>query len=183
MRRSIFSGLVIAIALTNMSMAALVQWKTEDGGNGHYYEAITLPGLTFSDAETLAESQGAYLLTITSQAEQDFISEHVIANGYRYRIGGFQPEGSPEPDGGWEWITGEPFTYTNWHRGEPNNDISLGLAGEDSLVLWIGNQWNDGPGNYRGYEGYVLEMVPQPATILILGFWAALARNRWHENL
>jgi hypothetical protein len=108
MRRSIFLALVIA-CFANVSMAALVQWNG-NGGNGHYYEAISVPGITFEDAMIAAALKGGYLVTITSQAEQNFISGNVISNGYGYRIGGFQPIGSPEPDGGWQWVTGETFS-------------------------------------------------------------------------
>jgi len=176
MRRTIFLTLIISVCAVNASMAALVQWKVEDGGNGHYYEAISVSGLTFDDARVSAELRDGYVVTITSQAEQDFISSHVISDGFGYRIGGFQPIGSPEPDGGWEWVTGEKFDYTNWYSGEPNNQFGI----EDTLVMWASNQWNDGPGSYQNYNGYILEMemIPQPATILILGLGAAMARNR-----
>ena len=175
MRRSIILSLVIAAFFANVTMGA-IQWKVEDGGNGHYYEAVTVPGITFNDAKIDAAIQKGYLVTITSQAEQDFITSQVIRDGFGYRIGGFQPAGSPEPDGNWQWVTGEAFEYTNWHSGEPNNQLTFG--GEDTIVVWTGNQWNDGPGSYNHYEGYILEIVPQPATILILGLGAAIARNR-----
>ena len=50
----------------------------------------------------------------------------------RYWLGGFQDLTSPnysEPSGGWTWVTGEPWSYTNWFPGEPNNTG----GGEDYL--------------------------------------------------
>ncbi len=35
--------------------------------------------------------------------------------------GGFQPPGVTPPNSGWEWVTGEPWDYTNWAPGEPND--------------------------------------------------------------
>ncbi|MCP3921439.1 MAG: hypothetical protein GY714_02520 [Desulfobacterales bacterium] len=29
-------------------------------------------------------------------------------------IGGYQPPGSSEPSGGWSWLSGEKWRYTNW---------------------------------------------------------------------
>lgn len=41
-------------------------------------------------------------------------------------IGGYQAEGSAEPAGGWHWLSGEPWEYTNWaedlNDGEVDKD-------------------------------------------------------------
>jgi hypothetical protein len=29
-------------------------------------------------------------------------------------IGGYQDSNASEPEGGWNWVTGEPWIYTNW---------------------------------------------------------------------
>src|SRR6185369_3614349 len=44
-----------------------------DTDNGHYYRLVTT-SLSWSDANAVAQSDGAYLATITSQAEQDFVA-------------------------------------------------------------------------------------------------------------
>jgi hypothetical protein len=177
MRRSIFVLLFIVACSNNAALAALVQWKVEDGGNGHFYEAVSALGITWNEAVTATELRGGYLVTITSQSEQDFISSYVISDGFGYRTGGYQPAGSPEPDGNWQWITGESFIYTNWWREEPNNELIYG--GEDTIVLWSSNCWNDGPANYNAYNGYVVEIVPEPSTLLILGLCSTMLMAKW----
>ena len=55
-----------------------VTWRVEDGGNGHTYQAVLVPGpegINWTDANAAAESlgNGWHLATITSQEENDFI--------------------------------------------------------------------------------------------------------------
>ncbi len=139
---------------------------------GHYYDAIA-GDINWDDAKIGAEALsylGVYghLATIASQAENDFIINNlggaVVLNGYW--LGGFQPAGSPEPAGNWQWVTGETWNYTNWSLGEPNNAAS----GEDVLHFWNNNgQWNDSSSGVN-FSGYVVEYpVPEPASLLLLG--------------
>lgn len=102
---------------------------------GHKY-AIFKGKLTWWEAEAYCESMGGHLATITSQAEQDFIDNHLNIDGARLWIGGYRPEGL-----GFAWITGEPWNYTNWDIGEPNNSSNV-VAHEDSVCLWP-RKWND----------------------------------------
>ena len=49
-----------------------VQWRVEDGGNGHWYQfQATLR--SWVDAQIAAEAQGGYLVTITTRAEGAFL--------------------------------------------------------------------------------------------------------------
>ena len=43
-------------------------------------------------------------------------------------------------EGTWQWVTGEPFSYTQWHEGEPNN-----VENEDCLSMSSqdGYDWMD----------------------------------------
>ncbi len=121
--------------------------------NGHYYEEILVPGgLNWFAAKAAAESRyfmgvQGHLATITSAQEDNFIG---TISGYQRWLGGFQPPGSPEPAGNWQWVTCEPFSYTNWRSGEPNNS-----HGEDVIEKLPGG-WNDLSSSWtRG--GYVVE--------------------------
>ena len=163
--------LAVLCVLTIPAMAAPVRWS----GNGHYYERIdTDPYILWSDAKMAAESRTylgnvGYLATITSQAENDWITNTLLlsAPGPYYHLGGYQPPGTPEPSGGWEWITGETWDYTNWSswpQQEPND-----VGNEDGLMIFgvvsvdprgIG-KWNDiqqGQGHYLA--GYIVEYTP-----------------------
>ena len=135
--------------------------------NGHYYELVT-DEVLWVDAKMAARGrlcQGMYghLATITSESENNFIVENVmggvVTSAY---IGGFQPEGSPEPDGGWRWVTDEPFGYTNWGSGEPNDNP--GGQGENVIELKglcssFPYDWNDRAG-YTDFFPYIVEYSP-----------------------
>lgn len=115
--------------------------ETFTNSNGHtsYYQVIHIPSgnLNWFQAAYLAEDAGGYLASITSEQENDFVfrlvndmkyfwtfpkyiegkSKH---NHYEITIGpflgGYQPEGSTEPAGGWRWLSGEEWNYSNWAK-------------------------------------------------------------------
>jgi hypothetical protein len=138
-------------------------------GNGHAYEAIDVPdGITWVDADVAASSgslegcQG-YLATITSTEETAFIVGNLpeaFPPGARgFWIGGFQEPGSDEPAGGWAWVTGEEFSYTNWNGGEPNDwRLDFPDLGEDAIHLADDGAglWNDLP-SLDVTPGYLVE--------------------------
>ena len=144
-----------------------VQWMVEDGGNGHWYAAVHLPEeTTWPNARDAASEiiTGAHLATCTSLEEDQFVFSLVQDSGWPTRwgpwLGGFQPDGSPEPDGNWQWITGEPFEYTNWLPGEPNNGV-VGSLYDEPYLHYLNEGWND---LYRPntLPGYVVELPAQP---------------------
>jgi hypothetical protein len=142
-------------------------------GNGHYYE-LFMPGtISWEDANTAAIGLGGYLATLTSGPEDAFVWSNVDDElddngGNMAWLGGFQPVGTGEPNDGWRWVTIEPWSYTNWFAGEPNN-----LGEEDYLHLgrFTDGGWNDANG---GTNGYIVEWdsnpaVPEPGTLILLG--------------
>jgi len=100
--------------------------------NGHSYEVINR-SMNWEDARRYAEERGGYLATITSPGEQAFIKKLLERDGYRiiYFLGGFR-----DNHGEFQWLTGEPFVYTNWGPGEPNNDAGNDLGYEDKLMIY-----------------------------------------------
>jgi hypothetical protein len=128
--------------------------------NGHYYEVV-IEQINWDDAKMAAENRAfnglqGHLATITSQDENDFIAGF-LPSGAGYWIGGFQPPGSLEPDGNWQWITGESFDYTNWGAEEPNE---TGYKDENEDRLEFDGEWNDLRGSHIS-PGYIVEYEPQ----------------------
>ena len=122
-----------------------VQWTVSQGGNGHWYQLVRQQSsIDWQSARVAAEARGGHLATIGSIGENDVLFQLTRgraswANGYGPWLGGFQTG----PD--WRWVTGEPWTWTNWCPGEPNNDSCSNLA-EDALQLGCGSaRWNDFP--------------------------------------
>lgn len=138
-----------------------------NAATGHCYEVVTVPNqIRWEDAKVAAEGrryQGrvGHLVTVTSAEETAFlVANFDIANGW---LGGYQDSAAAnysEPNGGWCWITGEPWTYTNWLQGEPNNTNQ----GEDKLQFWTARpgQWNDirTDDPFDMPRGYVVEYEP-----------------------
>jgi hypothetical protein len=123
--------------------------------NGHYY-LIVNQTTTWQQARLMAEAmefmgvQG-HLATITSEDENTFVTTQLGDTAGAW-LGGEQLPGSSEPAGGWQWITGEPWVYTNWDAEEPNNTYGGGWGkdatgqSEESLHYHHnGTHWNDLP--------------------------------------
>ena len=127
-----------------------VQWRAEHGGNGHWYQLVSEGHPSWTQSKTFAEQRGGYLATLTSHAENDLAGR--LSQGLNpMLLGGFQDHSSPnysEPGGGWRWVTDEPWAFSNWGAGEPNNSSNgHGEPGEDYLYSWTvaeGFKWNDG---------------------------------------
>jgi len=173
----ITTGAVSVIALLSAGLAGVTQaepvyWS----GNEHYYDVVAVPGrITWEAASLAAEAVGGYLATLTSAEENDFAYAVAISNtaaweptGFRHGpyLGGFQPpDTTQEPDGGWEWVTGEPWSFTWWDNGEPND----AWDGEDRLHFHglnadVPSGWNDLDGGNDPMWGYVVEWDPGVGT-------------------
>jgi hypothetical protein len=110
-----------------------IQWV-----NGHYYKRFD-EGHNWLDVVNYCKSMGGYLVTITSSDEQDFV-DSLLKDGEKtcYWIGATD-EGDED---NWRWVSDEPWEYTNWSWGEPNN----AQAGEHyaEIQMWKEYTWNDG---------------------------------------
>jgi len=157
--------------------------------SGHYYEFITDPGISWSDAEIAASNldyfglQG-YLVTLTSQEEADFSGSQAQGVGW---IGATDDA----VEGEWRWVTGPEagtqfwdggvggteLTYAFWNANEPNDypdgptnpgDENFAHITDPSVTTMPGS-WNDlpngGGGGAYSAQGYVVEyggMVGDP---------------------
>lgn len=125
--------------------------------NGHYY-AVVRQSLHWNAARTAAENlrfrgSPGHLVTITSKAENDFLSVNLLfANVNRYWIG-LTDEGT---EGNFRWVTGEPLTYTNWSGNNPDNALNSEHYGEIAENPQNNALWNDIWETY-GVNGYLVE--------------------------
>ena len=146
--------------------AKWVRWEKSAGGNGHCYKAVAVTnGITWTQAEKLARAEGGYLACITSEQENGFVFKLIDspklfnAWGSGPALGGWQLDGSTEAGGGWCWVSGEPWNYSNWISGQPDNTG----GGQDRLSFCRGSPnapgatWDDIHRNDKSLPGYVIE--------------------------
>ena len=127
-----------------------VEWPVSVGGNGHWYE-MSAGALDWTAASSAAHARGGYLATVTSSEEWSALVQRLqpdLQLGYSIWAGGFQEKGSCEPGCGWQWVTGEPWSFAIWQPGEPNdwNPDNNGVnQGEGCLEIFSfgSNTWND----------------------------------------
>ena len=145
------AAVAVAAAVTaNGALAGdAVQWRVEDGGNGHWYQFFeTANPRTWQAARDWAYTTGGHLVTITTAQEQAFIISIAPAyedeSGGQAWLGGYQDLNAPdyaETHGGWRWITGEPMNYQPW--------VNVGQSSPGSDFLTLGRDylgrfgWND----------------------------------------
>jgi hypothetical protein len=115
---------------------------------GHYYKFI--PGrYTWQQAKLRCEQLGGagYLVCINSREENDFV--HELTGGKAAWLGATD-EGHERR---WKWVSGEPFSYRRWKRGEPTNS----LGREHWLAMASDGLWNDVTYHNGTIEGFVCE--------------------------
>jgi hypothetical protein len=139
----------------------LGQWY--QGPSGHYYSVQQITGgdnswpTARNQAQALVAPNGqpVNLATLTSAEENNFVFSGIndpaywaVDDGNHNEgpyIGGYQFDKLHEPDGDWTWVTGEPWSYTNWAPGEPSNSG----GNEDYLTFFSvdgvsrTSTWND----------------------------------------
>jgi cysteine-rich repeat protein len=119
----------------------------------------------FTSAQQDCLKRGAHLATISSAAENE-IARKLTNNGKW--IGGYENVSQAMPGtGAYEWLTGEPFTYTNWAPEEPNRlDTHCGgMFGthcyEHCITILGDGTWADHRCEIA--DGYVCEWEPAGA--------------------
>ena len=118
--------------------------------NGHSY-VVVKPDSTWSEAQELCAAMGGHLATVGDAGEQAFLE--LLAGGQeRFWLGGFREPFDPDS---WQWVTGEPWVYTNWGEDEPNGFDEFG-GGEDRLAIWP-RKWNDLVNESREQGGFICE--------------------------
>ncbi|MCP9767157.1 tandem-95 repeat protein [Lacihabitans sp. LS3-19] len=155
------NGVTGNVSLTYLAKAAGEELYFEP--NGHYYEYVAAPGISWTAAKAAAEvrtlyGQSGYLATITSQEENGFVFSKLQGEGW---LGGKEINGVNGGD--WRWVTGPEAlvdngnglqfwdgniggvaisgVYQNWISGEPNNYQN----NEEYLHMRTTGKWNDFP--------------------------------------
>jgi len=174
MRRAVLSFLMLSTAnlASPATVADWVQWAA-DGGNHQFYRAVLVPGgLSWEQASAAAGALGGQLVTIGSAGENAFVYGLVSSGEFWYPsgghfhgpwLGGFQPGGSPEPGGNWQWVTGETWSYSNWFPGQPDN-----YGGDQNRLIFYNDQlspsdrWDDLNEFEAPIRGFVVERPTPP---------------------
>lgn len=121
-------------------------WVTNPS-NGHRYKLTYYSG-TWEECESDAVYEGAHLVTINDEDEQNWLIA-TFGGDESYFIG-FTDKNKERY---WEWISGEEVTYTNWSDGQPDNydhgserENYAEMNYESPEGIYPG-KWNDTPGS------------------------------------
>ncbi len=180
-----------------------------DPGSRHSYEFIK-EGKTWADARSAAASkstaaQSCHLATITSQAENDFVVAQLFGSlekdvwiGGERRVPCVGLDNDNASNWG-TWITGEPWSYTNWAPNSPDDcpDSCLKYtpgeeeAGPSHPPAWDEEECSDGTAPPGEEIWYLVECEPRNFAPALSGFavvilslsmlasgWWALKRSR-----
>jgi hypothetical protein len=167
----VVAGTATAVAVALIAFANPVQAATDPtvwAANGHSYAVVPAPNITWPQARAAATglTNGGsicpgHLATVTSAEENDFLKSTFGTDLVTKWLGGIQSPSAAVSDG-WSWITGEPWSFSDWGTTEPNNGFYPGYGYEDALEYYAyGDQihWNGAPQTWDQYAsgGYVVE--------------------------
>ncbi|MDR4506212.1 MAG: hypothetical protein MRK01_15680 [Candidatus Scalindua sp.] len=166
------------------SFAAPIQWSN----NGHWYDLI-FESKNWNEARDAATSKTfnslqGHLATITSDEENAFLVTNFLQGqaGKGFWLGGYQLPGQKNTGDGWQWVTDETWSYSNWWLGnvvpEPNDWPGMGV--EDGEEDYMGfshesfGQWNDTSINQPVMRnGYFIEYEAPIGMVVIDQVWSA----------
>ncbi len=135
-------------------------------GNGHYYEVVN-ETVTWTAAKAAAEASTlygltGYLVTITSAAENTFVSSKISANAWMGASddGNYTSNTHATTEGTWEWVSGPENgkTFTCQPSGQGRQAIAAHsdceVHSDTSYENWAANEPNDWPDEDIGQEDY-----------------------------
>ena len=139
-----------------------IQSFTRPEGDTHYYEVVLVNSMNISwvQGAILAMAEGGYLASLTSAKENAFVFSLVDDDKYfwefpddytpdsHYRIkigpflGGVRVSDTEDSLDGWQWISGEPWAYTNWVQNlddgvidrDPRNNTQPNGGGRQNVM-------------------------------------------------
>jgi len=159
---------ILTLAIVTFSLSAragILAGPVINPANGHAYYLLSQN--TWSNAEAEAVSLGGHLATIRNAVEDRWVYSTFSGYGGALWIGLTDRQKVFE----FTWVSGEPASYTNWSRGQPDNG-----TGEIEFYGHIWPQGHTHPGQWNDYAdvdtvlGFPLYGVAEisPATIVRL---------------
>ena len=111
---------------------------------------------TWAQAKAHAETQGGTLATFANQVEWNLAMQSIGTDAL-LDVGGLWIGATDEAvEGTWAWVTGEPFVFTRWETGQPDNGSNSDYAAVAGDLGGTSGKWYD----YRAAttrDGYILE--------------------------
>uniref|UniRef100_A0A3Q3MGQ0 Mannose receptor, C type 1b n=1 Tax=Labrus bergylta TaxID=56723 RepID=A0A3Q3MGQ0_9LABR len=127
---------------------------------GAYYQLNTQSALTWPQAETSCQQQGASLLSITDPHEQAYVTG---SGGNKLWTGLIL-----DPGHGWKWSNGRPYRYMKWDSGHPLPDPGHNCAMVAPAVRY---SWQSFPCSRKlGYICYSKASEVLPTKAVETGF-------------
>ncbi len=99
--------------------------------NGHAYKKIRCSSP--EDAILQSTEEGAYLVRINDEAEQEWIKKVFLQDRILIGLNDIEEEGV------WKWHNGESVEYTNWAEDEPDDSDN----GDEDYVILTLQGWKD----------------------------------------
>jgi hypothetical protein len=169
---------IVVLCAAAAARAAVVTGPVTYPVNGHrYYLLSGGPGVTWAASEAEAVTLGGHLVTINDLPENAFVAQAFGTFNGTYWIG----LNDAAAEGDYRWADGDPSAYRNWYPGQPGN----AGASDDYAVLLTDatRQWLMRPAAAQ-VDGAIAEVVPEPATALVLTAAAllTLAAGRRHHR-
>lgn len=177
--------LAIIALIAAASVNAQVLTNAYNPATGHTY--YLLAQSTWSVAESEAVTLGGHLATINDAAEDDWVVT-TFSNFGGVQRGLWIGLTDQDHEGTFSWIDGDPSTYRHWEAGQPDN--GGGSGAENYVNIWPKPGGRD-PGTWNDYNGHddnwfgapfcgIVEVVPEPSTVALVGLGAAalLLRRR-----
>lgn len=127
----------VPVKLYKRTTPVMTGFTSQNNFNGHSYYRST-GSMTWTAARQACINMGGHLVTSTTLAENNFLF-------------GLWPSGwigltDEVTEGVWQWVTGEPYSWSYWNSGEPNN------AGNEDYIQFVGGgRWNDLPNTSLPY--------------------------------
>ena len=146
-----YSKITNAVDNSVMRIAArskiVIQTENTKVFGGHRYRVIEKNLGSWDNMRDYCEMLGGHLATVNTPNEDEFIFSLVRDCGYdRAHIGLYLEDFSE-----WKWVTGEPFVYSNWAIGEPNNLEKKYRSKHEVYTMYYGDYFPEGGWNNGDY--------------------------------